>query len=107
MTALKTKLDSKKESFKKNSEIMQSLVKEFKEKLAEINLGGSETARARHREHGKLLPRERIKKLLDKESDFLELSALAGYELYEDHLPAAGMITGVGKIHGIECMIIA
>src|SRR5579872_6936115 len=85
---------------------MLQQVQDLKQKLSSIYQGGNETARARHSQHGKLLPRDRIQLLLDSGSDFLELSALAGYQLYEDDIPAAGIITGIGKIHQQECMII-
>jgi 3-methylcrotonyl-CoA carboxylase beta subunit len=106
VTTIQSQLDPKSEVFKRNAEIMQQHVHDLKQKLAEIYQGGNETARERHRQHGKLLPRDRIQLLLDSGSDFLELSALAGYELYEDSIPAAGIITGVGRIHNIECMLI-
>jgi 3-methylcrotonyl-CoA carboxylase beta subunit len=75
--------------------------------MNKIQEGGGEKARERHRQHGKLLPRDRIELLLDPGSDFLELSAFAGYELYEDDIPAAGIITGIGRIMGTDCMIVA
>ena len=106
MTTLQTQLDSKSEIFQRNKDAMLQQVNDLKQKLAAIYQGGNETARARHSEHGKLLPRDRIQLLLDSGSDFLELSALAGFELYEDEIPAAGIITGVGRIHNIECMLI-
>lgn len=82
-------------------------LKEFHQLIETIKLGGSEKARQRQRELGKLLIRERIEQLLDRGSPFLELSPLAGYELYDDPLPAGGIITGIGQIHGQECMVIA
>ncbi|MDX1900628.1 MAG: carboxyl transferase domain-containing protein [Gammaproteobacteria bacterium] len=102
-----TRIDTASENFRQNTESMRHEVRELQKKLAEICLGGNEAARARHREHGKLLPRDRIQLLLDRQSDFLELSPLAGYQLYDDVIPAGGIITGIGKIHGTECMIIA
>jgi 3-methylcrotonyl-CoA carboxylase beta subunit len=106
VTTIQSQLNPNSDVFQRNAEAMQQYVQDLKHKLAEIYQGGNETARARHREHGKLLPRDRIQLLLDSGSDFLELSALAGYELYEDEIPAAGIITGVGRIHDIECMLI-
>lgn len=106
MSTIQTQLDPKSDIFRRNAEAMQQQVQDLKQKLSAIYQGGNETARARHSEHGKLLPRDRIQLLLDSGSDFLELSALAGFELYEDEIPAAGIITGVGRIHGIECMLI-
>jgi len=101
-----TQIDVNHDTFKRNAEAMRQQVEDLKQKLAHIHQGGHETARERHREHGKLLPRDRIQLLLDPDSHFLELSALAGYELYDDEIPAGGIITGIGRIHGIECMLI-
>ncbi len=101
-----TQIDSKNETFSRNAEVMKGLVSDLKKKLAHIYKGGGKTARERHQQHGKLLPRERIQLLLDPDSEFLELSTLAGLELYEDEIPAAGIITGIGRIHDIECVII-
>jgi 3-methylcrotonyl-CoA carboxylase beta subunit len=103
----KTQIDASQDAFQRNVAYMESLVNDLKNKLSKIYLGGNEKARQRHEEHGKILPRERIKFLLDDPDDFLEFSQLAGYELYEDEIPAAGIITGIGKIHGVECMIVA
>ncbi|HEX2549923.1 MAG TPA: carboxyl transferase domain-containing protein, partial [Gammaproteobacteria bacterium] len=85
---------------------MRSLVHDLKSKISVIAEGGNKVARERHTQHGKLTPRERIQLLLDPGSDFLELSPLAGFELYEDEIPAAGIITGIGRIQNIECMLI-
>lgn len=102
-----TQVDSKNEIFQRNTQAMQQFVQDLKQKLSRIYEGGNDTARERHRQHGKMLPRDRIQLLLDPGSDFLELSAFAGYEMYDDEIPASGIITGIGRIHGIECMIIA
>lgn len=105
MTVIETHvLDN--ETFGKNQAAMQETVHELKNKLARIAEGGSKSARERHLQHGKLLPRERIQLLLDPGTDFLELSPLAGFELYPDELPAGGIITGIGLIHDIPCMLI-
>ena len=101
-----TQIDTSSDAFKRNAEVMQQQVQDLKQKLAEVYHGGTDTARERHRQHGKLLPRDRIQLLLDSGSDFLELSALAGHELYDESLPAGGIITGVGRIHDVECMLI-
>lgn len=102
----RTQIESKSDIFLRNSNAMQSLVNDLKNKLAFIAKGGNKKARERHLQHGKLSPRERIQLLLDSGADFLELSPLAGYEMYPDEIPAGGIITGIGKIHGQECMII-
>src|SRR5438128_11359081 len=86
---------------------MKSLVAELKERLAKARLGGPERARQRHLAAGKLLPRERVERLLDPGSAFLELSPLAAFGMYDDEAPAAGIITGVGRVCGTECVIVA
>jgi 3-methylcrotonyl-CoA carboxylase beta subunit len=107
MNTLKSKINSNSEEFAKNVEKMTQLVTELESKVAAISLGGSESARAKHLSRGKLLPRDRILHLLDKNSDFLELSQLAGYQLYQDEVQAGGIISGIGQIAQQECMIIA
>lgn len=92
--------------FLANQKSMQALVDELQKTVATIALGGDEKARARHLQHGKLLPRERLQQLIDPGSPFLELSQLAGFEVYDDPVPAAGIITGIGRVSGLECMII-
>lgn len=106
MKVFKTQVDPNNDDFQRNAFIMESLVNDLKQKLAHINLGGNEKARQRHQQHGKLLPRDRIKLLLDPDSEFLELSSFAGYEMYDDEIPAGGIITGIGKVNGVECMIV-
>lgn len=102
-----TQLNAKDKIFQNNAAVMQAMVQDLRNKLATIYLGGNETARERHLQHGKLLPRDRIHMLIDPGSDFLELSAFAGYEMYGDDIPAAGIITGIARINNIECMIVA
>lgn len=92
--------------FQDNVAHMQALVADLKEKSAEISQGGSAAAQQRHHEQGKLLPRERIAQLLDPGSPFLELSEFAGYGLYEDTVPAGGIITGIGYVKGQMCMLV-
>ena len=94
------------DSFKRNAEVMQKLVNDLKNKLATMSQGGTKSAREHHLSYGKLLPRERIQLLLDPNSEFLELSPLAGFELYQDELPAGGIITGIGQVQNIHCMLI-
>ncbi|XP_059154785.1 methylcrotonoyl-CoA carboxylase beta chain, mitochondrial-like [Physella acuta] len=87
---------------------MQALVNELKDRVSVILKGGGDKARERHTSRGKMLPRDRINTLLDPQSPFLEFSQLAGYELYgEDHVPAGGIITGIGRVGGVECLITA
>ncbi|KAJ1983397.1 Methylcrotonoyl-CoA carboxylase beta chain, mitochondrial [Dimargaris verticillata] len=86
---------------------MGRLVDQLRQDIAQIQLGGGEEARQRHLKRGKLLPRERVSHLLDRGSPFLELSQLAGHQLYDDLVPAGGLIAGIGRVQGIECMIVA
>ncbi|MDT7539373.1 MAG: 3-methylcrotonyl-CoA carboxylase beta subunit, partial [Actinomycetota bacterium] len=86
---------------------MQALVEELRERSARIAAGGGERAVERHRSRGKLLPRERIDRLLDPGTAFLELNALAAWELYDGQAPGAGIVTGIGVIEGRECVIVA
>lgn len=103
---LKLQAQSANPEFSANKEAMEKLVADLKAKLIRIEQGGGEKARTRHTERGKLLPRERIDALIDPGSPFLELSALAAHEVYEDDIPAAGIITGIGRVSGIECVIV-
>jgi len=104
--AFHTQVNPEDKTFQQNSAAMQVQVADFKDIQLKLQKGGDEKSRERHHKHGKLLPRERIELLLDKGSDFLELSVLAGYQLYEDRLPAGGIITGIGKVMGVECMLV-
>lgn len=101
-----TKINTSNDIFQRNAEAMEECVQDFKQKLNVIHEGGTKVARKRHHEHGKLLPRERIQLLIDPDSEFLELSAFAGYDLYDDVIPAAGIITGIGRVMGVECMLV-
>jgi 3-methylcrotonyl-CoA carboxylase beta subunit len=90
-----------------NRDTMQRLVTELRERLAKARLGGPDRARERHIKAGKLLPRERVERLLDPGTAFLELSPLAAYGMYDDEAPGAGMITGIGRVSGNTCVIVA
>ena len=107
MSVLKSSIDVRSEEFRRNAGIMGGLVADLREKVARVRLGGDEKSRARHVERGKLLPRERVRHLLDVGSPFLELSQLAGWGLYDDEVPGAGIITGIGRVCGQECMVVA
>jgi len=107
VTALTTSLDPRSAAFRGNAEAMQQLVADLREKLAKIEEGGGEQARQRHLARGKLLPRERVRLLLDPGSPFLELSPLAAFGMYDGEVPAAGIITGIGRIMGRECVVVA
>lgn len=106
MTKIISQLNPASLEFKENQASMQTLLDNLQNRIKDIAEGGDEKARQRHLKHGKLLPRERLQQLLDPGSPFLELSQLAAYEVYEDKVPAAGIITGIGRISGIECMIV-
>lgn len=107
MTVLPTQIKRNDKAYQHNYHAMQIMVAELTKHISAIQEGGGEKARERHRSHGKLLPRDRIELLLDAGSDFLELSPFAGMNLYTDPLPAGGIITGIGRIMGQDCMIIA
>jgi len=93
--------------FVRNAEAHRALVADLNAQLATARLGGPQRARARHVERGKLLPRERVDALVDPSSPFLELSPLAAHGLYGGEAPAAGIITGIGRVAGRECVIVA
>ena len=93
--------------FQANARHHRRLTAELRARLEEVRRGGSESAVALHRQRGKLLPRERIEKLLDPETPFLELSALAAWKRYDDDVPSAGIVTGIGRVAGRKCMVVA
>ncbi len=107
MTVLTTALDRRSEAFRGNDAAMRGLVADLRDKLATIEAGGGAAARRRHLARGKLLPRERVRLLLDPGSPFLELSALAAFGMYDGEVPAAGIVTGIGRIMGRECVVVA
>ncbi len=107
MDVIQTKIDTKSALFAENREHMESLVAEFKRRLAQVQAGGGEAALARHREQGKLFVRDRIERLIDADSPFLEFSTLAAWEMYDGQAPGAGIVTGIGRVHEAECVIVA
>jgi len=92
--------------FKRNEAAMRGLVESLRELTGKVALGGSENARQKHVARGKLLPRERVERLLDPGTAFLEISQLAAHEVYEDEVPAAGMIAGIGQVSGRPCVVV-
>jgi 3-methylcrotonyl-CoA carboxylase beta subunit len=106
VTILSSAVDRNGAAFRSNAERMRSLVAELKERRTEASRGGSEKARDRHVARGKLLPRDRVMTLIDAGSPFLELSPLAAYGMYEDTIHGAGLITGIGRVEGRECVIV-
>jgi 3-methylcrotonyl-CoA carboxylase beta subunit len=107
MATLDSPVDTKSLEFRANAAQMRELVEELKRRRAEAALGGPARARERHVARGKLLPRERVLRLIDPGSPFLELSPLAANGMYEDAIHGAGLITGIGRVEGRECVIIA
>ena len=103
---LQTRLNSRSEDFRAAAENMRQLVADLKAQVARAGLGGGEAARAKHTARGKLLPRDRVQMLLDPGTPFLELSQLAAHGMYNDEAPCAGIITGVGRVAGRECVIV-
>lgn len=93
-------------AFEENATHMQAQVDDLKEKIAQVSLGGPERARDKHLARGKLLPRDRVNTLLDPGSPFLELSQLAAYGMYDADISSAGVIAGIGRVEGVECMIV-
>ncbi|CAK7329887.1 unnamed protein product [Dovyalis caffra] len=100
-------VDRNSEAFAQNSKAMEGRISQLQSHISKVLAGGGEEAVKRNRERNKLLPRERIDKLIDPGSSFLELSQLAGHELYGETLPSGGIITGIGPVHGRLCMFVA
>ena len=107
MSAIQSKLNPRAPEFKAAQESMAALVSDLHEKIARVSQGGGEAAREKHVGRGKLLPRERVRRLLDAGSPFLELSQLAAWNMYDNQVPSAGIVTGVGRIAGRECVVVA
>src|SRR5437899_2358387 len=111
MPQLESKLNPRSEDFKQNASAMQLIVDDLKAKVAALAQGGGEAASKKHVARGKLLPRDRVQMLLDPGTPFLEFSQMAAYAMYKDHhgvgvAPAAGIITGIGRVAGQECVIV-
>ncbi|MBL8521828.1 MAG: methylcrotonoyl-CoA carboxylase, partial [Betaproteobacteria bacterium] len=110
MPVLKSKLDTQSTAFAANAEQLRAVVAELHANTERVSQGGGPDANAKHTARGKLLPRDRVKALLDPGSPFLELSPLAAWGMYGkdgQDAPAAGVITGIGRIEGTECVIVA
>jgi len=107
MSVIKSKVDTRSAGFAANADAMRAIVDDLRMKVAQVALGGGEAARARHCARGKLLPRERIERLIDPGSAFLEISQLAAWGMYGGDAPSAGMIAGVGQVEGVTCMLVA
>ncbi|MCB0349801.1 MAG: methylcrotonoyl-CoA carboxylase [Bdellovibrionales bacterium] len=107
MSIINSLVDTKNANFTENTRAMMSLVEELRSNISKAEAGGGESAKAKHVARGKLIARDRIQKLIDPGTHFLEFSKLAAHELYGGDAPCAGVITGIGVIHGHECMIVA
>jgi len=106
MAKLASTIDTQSQEFRANATAMRALTAELQRRRAEAALGGPQRSRERHTARGKLLPRERVLRLIDAGTPFLELSPLAANNMYEDAIHAAGIITGIGRIEGRECVIV-
>ena len=106
MPVIESSINTRSAAFTENAQAMRSLVEDLREKLARYAMGGSQAARDKHLARGKLLPRDRVERLLDPGSPFLEFSPLAAHEMYDDAAPGAGIITGIGRVAGQECVIV-
>ena len=107
MTILQSKVNPRSEEFQANQASMAKAVADLRDKVTTIQQGGGPSYQERHIARGKLLPRERINRLLDDGSPFLEVGQFAAYNVYDEEVPAAGVVAGVGRVSGTECMIIA
>ncbi|MFT4103846.1 MAG: carboxyl transferase domain-containing protein, partial [Burkholderiaceae bacterium] len=106
MNMLQSKLNPRGVEFQANAAAMQALVDDLRAQFVRVEQGGGEAARAKHAARGKLLPRERVNQLLDPGTPFLELSPLAAHGLYGGAAPGAGLITGIGRVSGTDCVIV-
>ena len=111
MPVIETKLIARSADFVANADAMRALTDDLNQKLKQVQLGGGEAARSKHLARGKLLPRDRVTQLLDPGSPFLEVAPMAAMGMYpdkdgSDSAPAAGLITGIGRVNGVECMIV-
>ena len=107
MHVIKSAINTRAEDFRANQAHMRAQVEDLREKASTVSAGGGPAAREKHTARGKLLPRDRVDQLLDPGSPFLEIGQLAAWGMYDGDAPAAGMIAGIGRVHGTECMIIA
>jgi acetyl-CoA carboxylase carboxyltransferase component len=107
MFRIESKVDTKSKEYKENFEYMKKVVTEYNERLAKVQEGGPLKYRKLHKSRGKLLPRERLDKLFDRNTPFLELTSLAANDMYDNEAPGAGVITGIGVVHGREVLAVA
>jgi 3-methylcrotonyl-CoA carboxylase beta subunit len=102
-----SRVNTKTEGFLANKAAMKALVNDLRERFEDIKMGGGETYQERHQSRGKMLARDRINALIDTGSPFLEFSQLAAWEVYAEKVASAGIITGIGRVSGQECVIVA
>lgn len=107
MQPLASHIETSSQDFQINAEFNRGLASELKKKIEKARMGGGDDAVKKHKSRNKLPPRERIEKILDPGSPFLELSTLAADGVYEEEVPSAGMVTGIGLVHGVECLFVA
>src|SRR5574343_400083 len=105
MTALPTKINARTPDFQAHAQAMRSLVDDLGQRLRAVAEGGGEQARAKHTARGKLLPRDRVQMLLDPGTPFLELAPLAALNMYNNDAPSAGLVAGIGRVSGVDCMV--
>ena len=106
MTVLQTQLNPRSADFAANAKAMQAVVDDLRAHLERVAQGGGEAARAKHTARGKLLPRDRVMNLLDPGTPFLEVAPLAALNMYNNDAPCAGVIAGIGRVNGVDCMIV-
>ena len=106
MSKIETTLNARSADFQANAAAMRALVDDLQAQFAKVEAGGGEAARAKHTARGKLLPRDRVQMLLDPGTPFLELSPLAAYGMYKGDAPGAGLIAGIGRVSGVDCMVV-
>src|SRR5450759_933911 len=107
MPSITTRIYITSPDFQANADQMRALVDVLRTHVMKVAEGGGADAARKHTERGKLLPRDRVRELLDPGAPFLELSQLAAFGMYDDGAPSAGVITGIGRIEGVECVIVA
>ena len=106
MPVLTSQLNPRSEAYQASASAMQALVDDLERQLELVALGGGEAPRAKHLARGKLLPRDRVAQLLDAGSPFLEVAPLAALNVYDNAAPCAGVIAGIGRVAGVECMVV-
>src|SRR5471030_2802879 len=107
MSVLDSRIDERSDDFARNATAMRALVDDLRAQLARVREGGGAVAVDRHRKRGKLTARDRIDRLVDPATPFLEFSAMAAHGMYDDAAPAAGIVTGIGTVSGVDCVIVA